>query len=105
MNNLKNYTNEIFDIAGANGVDTGVGMDMFLANIRNYPDKRLPFCEGANDVDWNALKQDLADLESSKTEFSTFVRENYDEIVALRKAGKFDAVLQLADKWEAKNKN
>ncbi len=98
MNNLKNYTNEIFDIAGANNVDTGVGMDMFLADIGNYPDKCLPFYEGAKDVDWNALKQDLADLESSKTEFSAFVRENYDKIVALRKAGQFDAVLEMAGK-------
>ncbi len=98
MRKLYNYTNQILDIAKANNVDTGVGMDMFLADIRNYPDKCLPFYEGAKDVDWDALKQELTDLESSKNEFSVFVRENYDKIVALRKAGQFDAVLEMAGK-------
>ena len=52
---LTDYTWEIFDIAGANGVDIGVGRDMFLVNLRNAEEEGARRYPGAEDVDFVAL--------------------------------------------------
>lgn len=97
---LHNFLNIIFDIAEANNVDYGVGMDMFLANIRNQRDKRLPWYKGADQLDYTELKDRLSELQQSKTEFSTAVHKNYDEIVALHKEGKRVETVKLVLKYD-----
>ena len=86
---LKNYVNEIIDIAEANDVAWGVGMEMFLANARNCGDETLPHYPGAY-VDWSALKLELepmtdAQVAEMKNDFDYWYRAHIDEIRAARK--------------------
>ena len=70
MNNLNTYKQEIIAISAANGnVDIGVATDMFIANIRNAGNEGLPYYEGAGNVDYIALKDDLAAIVDTKTAF------------------------------------
>ena len=56
---LMEYKEEIIAIARANDVSWDVGRDMFLANIRNAGQDALPYYEGAEEVDYLALKEEL----------------------------------------------
>ncbi|MFV0399412.1 MAG: hypothetical protein ACK5LX_02180 [Oscillospiraceae bacterium] len=70
MDNLKNYKQDITAISAANGnVDIGVATDMFIANIRNAGNPDLPYYEGADNVDYAALRGDLATIVDAKTAF------------------------------------
>lgn len=91
---MKNYVNEIFDIAHKNKVDWDVGADMFLANIRNAGQAGLPHYAGAN-LDYAALKASANAIQDSKQAFVDAVNENYQQIVALRNDGKFEEVRKL----------
>ena len=55
---LMEYKEEIIAIARANDVSWDVGRDMFLANIKNAGEDALPYYEGAEEVDYLALKAD-----------------------------------------------
>ena len=92
---LHAFVNEIFDIAHANNVSWDVGKDMFLANIRNEGLGALPHYAGADEVDFAALKPVHNELADSSENFVEIVRENYDEVVALRKDGKRDEIVAL----------
>ena len=87
------YLHEIFDIANANDMPWDVGIDMFLANIRNAGDEDLPYYEGAEHINYIALKPVLEamtdeEVADAYNEFSDHVRENLDVIVKERKARK-----------------
>ena len=87
------YLHEIFDIANANDMPWDVGIDMFLANIRNAGDEDLPYYEGAEHINYIVLKPVLeamtdAEVSDAYNEFSDHVRENLDVIVKERKARK-----------------
>ena len=87
------YLHEIFDIANANDMPWDVGIDMFLANIRNAGDEDLPYYEGAEHINYIGLKPVLeamtdAEVADAYNEFSDHVRENLDVIVKERKARK-----------------
>ena len=87
------YLHEIFDIANANDMPWDVGIDMFLANIRNAGDEDLPYYEGAEHINCIVLKPVLeamtdAEVADAYNEFSDHVRENLDVIVKERKARK-----------------
>ena len=87
------YLHEIFDIANANDMPWDVGIDMFLANIRNAGEEDLPYYEGAEHINYIALKPVLEamtdeEVADAYNEFSDHVRENLDVIVKERKARK-----------------
>ena len=92
---IKQYLNEIWDIAHENDVDIGVGKDMFLANVRNANDKSLPHYAGADHVDYAALLPHYKELEDSVNEYNAAVLEHYNAIVELRKDGKRDEAVAL----------
>ena len=56
---LTDYAWEIYDIAKEQDKDVGVARDMFLANIKNAGEDALPYYEGAEEVDYLALKAHL----------------------------------------------
>lgn len=58
MLNLMDYREEIIAIAKANDVSWADARDMFLANIKNAGEDALPYYEGAEEVDYLALKAD-----------------------------------------------
>ena len=58
MLNLIDYKQEIVAIAKANDVSWADARDMFLANIKNAGEDALPYYEGAEEVDYLALKAD-----------------------------------------------
>ena len=59
---LMEYKEEIIAIARANDVSWDVGRDMFLANIKNAGEDALPYYEGAEEVDYLALKEELPEM-------------------------------------------
>ena len=56
--NLMDYREEIIAVARANDVSWADARDMFLANIKNAGADALPYYEGAEEVDYLALKAD-----------------------------------------------
>ena len=58
MLNLMDYREEIIAIAKANDVSWADARDMLLANIKNAGEDALPYYEGAEEVDYLALKAD-----------------------------------------------
>lgn len=62
MLNLIDYKQEIVAIAKANDAAWDVARDMFLANVRNAGQDTLPYYEGADGVDWEALHQECPDI-------------------------------------------
>lgn len=87
------YLHEIFDIANANDMPWDVGIDMFLANIRNAGDEDLPYYEGAEHINYIVLKPVLEamtdeEVADAYNEFSDHVRKNLAVIVKERKARK-----------------
>lgn len=62
MLNLIDYKQEIVAIAKANNAAWDVARDMFLANVRNAGQDTLPYYEGADGVDWEALHAECPDI-------------------------------------------
>ena len=62
MLNLIDYKQEIVAIAKANDAAWDVARDMFLANVRNAGQDTLPYYEGADGVDWEALHAECPDI-------------------------------------------
>lgn len=62
MLNLIDYKAEIVAIAKANDAAWDVARDMFLANVRNAGQDTLPYYEGADGVDWEALHAECPDI-------------------------------------------
>lgn len=62
MLNLIDYKKEIVAIAKANNAAWDVARDMFLANVRNAGQDTLPYYEGADGVDWEALHAECPDI-------------------------------------------
>ena len=62
MLNLMDYKKEIVAIAKANDAAWDVARDMFLANVRNAGQDTLPYYEGADCVDWEALHAECPDI-------------------------------------------
>jgi hypothetical protein len=86
---LKNYVNEIIDIAEANNMEWDEGKDMFLANIRNCGDEEKPHYPGAY-ADYPKLKLELAAMTDEQVtemsnDFDYWFRAHADEIRAARK--------------------
>lgn len=81
---VKKYVNEILDIAVENDVSWDIGLDMFLANVRNCGEPDTPYYPGAF-VDYAALKPELeamtdAQVADMKNDFAYWYRANADEI-------------------------
>lgn len=67
---LNTYKTEITAISKANGnVDIGVATDMFLANIRNAGDPKLPHYKGSGSVDYKAIQPHYEELVKGKAAF------------------------------------
>lgn len=73
MLNLMDYKKEIVAIAKANDAAWDVARDMFLANVRNAGQDTLPYYEGADGVDWEALHAECPDIGTQ--EYADMCRE------------------------------
>lgn len=73
MLNLMDYREEIIAIAKANDVSWADARDMFLANVRNAGQDTLPYYEGADGVDWEALHAECPDIGTQ--EYAEMCRE------------------------------
>lgn len=89
---LLNYLWDMMDVAKANGVDVGVGRDMFVANLNNCGVAGAEFYAGAESVDyatasaqWKALtSKEQAD---AKTAAKDCMTENYEDLTEARRVG------------------
>lgn len=98
---LINYLWAIMDVAKANGVDVGVGRDMFVANLNNYGIDGAEFYAGADYVDyetasaqWKAMS--AAEQAEAKTAAKNCMTDNYEELTEARRVGsraKFDDII------------
>lgn len=78
---LKNYVNEIVNIAKANDMSWDIGMDMFVANIQNHGIE-APYYAGAGNFDYGAIHDEWMALSveektNAKNEFEAWYRANY----------------------------
>ena len=90
---LKNYVNEIIDIACANNMSWDIGLDMFVANIQNSdaPENKC-YYHGADEVDYAALRPEWMEMEEkarweARFAFEKWSREKQEGITAARRAG------------------
>ena len=93
---MKNYINEIKDIALANQApDFSAACDMFLANINNTnrADAQYHYA-GADQVDYKALYPQLKELRESKAALVNFFESNKDKCNELYNAGRRDELRQ-----------
>lgn len=93
MINFKNHIHDFFDIASKNDMPWDIGIDMFLANVRNSNDPKLPYYEGADKVDYKALKPELEKMSNEEiakeyNEVVKYIRANLKKIGEERKARK-----------------
>ena len=83
---LRKYTQEIFDIAKSQGVDIGVGRDMFVECLT----RGIKAYEGAGEHDFAALSAEwnslpLEEQGAAKTAWSEFTQANYKQLTAFRR--------------------
>lgn len=96
---LNGYVNEIIAIAGTNDVSWDVGVNMFLANVKNYGKEGACYYEGA-DLDWGAVVAELgpitlaAEVDMINTYCADY-RKNMKKVIALRKAGDYEGAKEV----------
>lgn len=96
---LNGYVNEIIAIAGTNDVSWDVGVNMFLANVKNHGKEGAPYYEGAN-LDWGDVASELglitpaveADMINT---YCADYRKNMKKVIALRKAGDYEGAKEV----------
>lgn len=96
--NASKYLWEMWDIAGANDMDVGVGRDMFWANLNNYGKEGAPHYAGADQLDYAALSEAWKAMPQEeqweqKILCGFISRKYYGALVKARKAGD-------REKWE-----
>lgn len=98
---LLNYLWDMMDVAKANGVDVGVGRDMFVANLQNFGIDGAEFYEGAPDVDYAAASEQWKAMSpkeqaDAKTAAKKAMQDNYEDLTEARlvgSRGKFDYIV------------
>lgn len=90
---LNQYVNEIIDLAGENDVSWDVGVNLFLANVKNAGKDDAPYYPGA-DLDWEEVAQELLPLtpEDEAELIRTYCadyRAHMDEVIAARLLGDY----------------
>lgn len=95
---LKKYIWSAWDIATVKGVDVGIGLAMFMGNVRTGKAE----VEGADDVDYAALHNEYYALtEAERTAAYKNMSETqhalYTDLVSLRAEGKREAFIQLCE--------
>ena len=93
---LNPYVNDIIAIAGENDVSWSIGVDMFLTNLRS----KKNLYKGADHLDWEEIANDIGPLEPSiradmVNTFNENYRKNMSKIIAFRKAGKYEKVIEI----------
>ena len=100
MFNLNKHTWSIFDVAAENGVDIGVGKDMFLENVEKgravHPGADLDYAGLSGQ--WAALTDD--ERAAQKIAYGKMTRELYETLTALRRAGDKAAFEAAAEAWQ-----
>ena len=89
---LINYMWEMLDVARANGVDVGVGRDMFVANLNNFGIEGAEFYPGAENMDYETASEQwkampLKEQAEARTAAKKAFQDNYKELTAARGAG------------------
>ena len=89
---LINYMWEMLDVARANGVDVGVGRDMFVANLNNFGIEGAEFYPGAENMDYETAsaqwkEMPLKEQAEARTAAKKAFQDNYKELTAARGAG------------------
>ena len=91
---LNGYVNEIIGIAGANNVGWDVGVNMFLANVKNYGKEGAPYYAGAN-LDYGKVGDKLGPITPAIeadmiNTYCADYRKHMDEVIACRKVGDYE---------------
>lgn len=78
---LFNYVWDIYDVSKANGVDLGIGRDMFCTNLNNYGIEGAEFYEGAK-TDYATVSKDWANVDKAgaKVGCKELMVSKYDEL-------------------------
>ena len=96
---LHKYVNEIIDLGTAANMGWKEGVNLFLANVKNYDKPDAPYYKGA-DLDWPEVAAELCPFtdEDERDMLQTF-RDDYNkhmqEVIALRKEGKYDEAARV----------
>lgn len=96
---LNQYVNEIIDLAGENDVSWDVGVNLFLANVKNAGKDDAPYYPGA-DLDWEEVAQELLPLTPEKeadmiNTYCADYRAHMDAVIAARKNGEYDKAVEI----------
>lgn len=96
---LNGYVNEIIAIAGTNDVGWDVGVNMFLANVKNHGVEGAPYYKGA-DLDWGAVAAELGPITPAVeadmiNTYCADYRKNMKKVIALRKAGDYEGAKEV----------
>lgn len=99
MKNFTEYLWEMWDIAGENDMDVGVGRDMFWANLNNHGVEGAPHYSGADHLDYAKLSAEWKSMTEEeqweqKILCGHISRKCYNALVKARKEGD-------REKWEA----
>lgn len=97
---LNKYVNEIISIAGTNDVGWDVGVNMFLANVKNHGKDGTPYYKGADELDWAAVGAELAPFTDADeadmiNTYCADYRENMKLVQAARMSGDYDRAVEI----------
>lgn len=97
---LNKYVNEIISIADANDVGWDVGVNMFLANVKNHGGDGLPHYAGADGLDWAKVGAELAPFtaEDEADMVNTYCedyRRNMKLVQAAQMSGDYDRAAEI----------
>lgn len=97
---LNGYVNEIIAIAGTNDVSWDVGVNMFLANVKNYGVEGASHYEGADYLDWGVVGEKLGNITPAVeadmiNTYCADYRKNMKKVIALRKAGDYEGAKEV----------
>lgn len=100
---LFDYVWEIFKLSGANGVDIGVGRDMFCTNLSNYGVEGAEFYEGA-DVNYAVASQGWKEVDQAgaKIGYRELTKDEYKNLTQAYSAGDKDTFQSIIDAYVLK---
>lgn len=99
---LFDYVWDTFLIAGANGVDIGIGRDMFCTNLNNYGVEGAEFYEGANEVDYAKASKEWKNVDQAgaKVGCKWLTRDKYSELTKAYREGKRNEFQAIVNSYE-----
>lgn len=95
MFDIRDYMWDIFDIAKEEDADTGVGLDMFIANIRNKDDEAAPKYGKSVKLDYDAIAK-VINIDEARKVYRRVTYTFWPQLGAARRLGdrkKFEEIV------------